>query len=51
MSSGKKLFSATGNFGFGIDEHIDLGINYDPRIDIFGLDFYFYSYKKNGKFS
>merc|ERR1711890_216115 len=27
-------FSATGNFGFGIDEHIDLGIKYDPSIGI-----------------
>ena len=25
-------FSETGNFGFGIDEHIDLGIKYDPSI-------------------
>lgn len=33
-------FSATGNFGFGIDEHIDLGIKYDPSIGIFGMDFY-----------
>merc|ERR1711931_310107 len=33
-------FSATGNFGFGIAEHIDLGIKYDPSIGIFGLDFY-----------
>merc|ERR1711862_1000038 len=24
-------FSDTGSFGFGIDEHIDLGIKYDPR--------------------
>jgi ribosomal protein L5 len=31
-------FSATGNFGFGIDEHIDLGIKYDPGIGIFGMD-------------
>merc|ERR1712151_1161993 len=23
-------FSETGNFGFGIQEHIDLGIKYDP---------------------
>merc|ERR1711881_248587 len=30
----------TGNFGFGIQEHIDLGINYDPGIGIFGMDFY-----------
>ena len=25
-------FSSTGNFGFGIQEHIDLGIKYDPSI-------------------
>ncbi|KAF7728755.1 60S ribosomal protein L11 [Apophysomyces ossiformis] len=33
-------FSATGNFGFGIDEHIDLGIKYDPSIGIYGMDYY-----------
>merc|ERR1712137_1102560 len=33
-------FSAEGNFGFGIEEHIDLGINYDPSIGIYGMDFY-----------
>ena len=33
-------FSSTGNFGFGIQEHIDLGIKYDPSIGIFGMDFY-----------
>jgi len=33
-------FSATGNFGFGIDEHIDLGLKYDPSIGIYGMDFY-----------
>ena len=27
-------FSETGNFGFGITEHIDLGIKYDPSIGI-----------------
>ena len=32
-----KNFSATGNFGFGIDEHIDLGIKYDPSIGIYGF--------------
>lgn len=26
-------------FGFGITEHIDLGIPYDPSIGIFGMDF------------
>merc|ERR1712071_191169 len=36
----KGNFSATGNFGFGIQEHIDLGIKYDPSIGIYGLDFY-----------
>lgn len=33
-------FSNTGNFGFGIQEHIDLGIKYDPSIGIYGMDFY-----------
>merc|ERR1719502_664538 len=36
----KKNFSNTGNFGFGIQEHIDLGIKYDPGTGIFGMDFY-----------
>merc|ERR1711998_231285 len=35
-----KNFSATGNFGFGIQEHIDLGIKYDPATGIYGMDFY-----------
>lgn len=34
------FFLASGNFGFGIQEHIDLGIKYDPSIGIYGLDFY-----------
>jgi large subunit ribosomal protein L11e len=33
-------FSSTGNFGFGIQEHIDLGIKYDPNTGIYGMDFY-----------
>ena len=33
-------FSATGNFGFGISEHIDLGLKYDPSTGIYGMDFY-----------
>jgi len=33
-------FSSSGNFGFGIDEHIDLGIKYDPSIGIYGMDIY-----------
>jgi len=36
----KRNFSETGNFGFGINEHIDLGIKYDPSIGIYGMDFY-----------
>jgi len=36
----KRNFSETGNFGFGIQEHIDLGLKYDPAIGIFGMDFY-----------
>jgi len=35
-----KNFSSTGNFGFGIEEHIDLGLKYDPQIGIYGMDFY-----------
>jgi large subunit ribosomal protein L11e len=33
-------FSLSGNFGFGIQEHIDLGIKYDPNTGIYGMDFY-----------
>ncbi|PRT54149.1 60S ribosomal protein L11 [Wickerhamiella sorbophila] len=36
----EKNFSETGNFGFGINEHIDMGIKYDPNIGIYGMDFY-----------
>ncbi|XP_028018141.1 60S ribosomal protein L11-like [Balaenoptera acutorostrata] len=36
----KNNFSGTGNFGFGIREHINLGIKYDPSIGIYGLNFY-----------
>jgi len=34
------VFIVSGNFGFGIQEHIDLGIKYDPTIGIYGMDFY-----------
>jgi len=33
-------FSSSGHFGFGIDEHIDLGLKYDPSTGIYGMDFY-----------
>ena len=36
----KNCFSNMGHFGFGIQEHIDLGIRYDPYTGIFGMDFY-----------
>eukprot|EP00162_Nutomonas_longa_P018208 comp25391_c0_seq1/m.61448 comp25391_c0_seq1/g.61448 ORF comp25391_c0_seq1/g.61448 comp25391_c0_seq1/m.61448 type:complete len:177 (+) comp25391_c0_seq1:35-565(+) len=36
----RRNFSETGNFGFGIQEHIDLGIKYDPSIGIYGMDFF-----------
>ena len=36
----RENFSLNGNFGFGIQEHIDLGIKYDPAIGIYGMDFY-----------
>lgn len=31
---------SAGHFGFGINEHIDLGVKYDPATGIFGMDFY-----------
>ena len=36
----KNSFSNSGNFGFGIQEHIDLGLKYDPSTGIYGMDFY-----------
>ncbi|GMT04272.1 hypothetical protein PENTCL1PPCAC_26446, partial [Pristionchus entomophagus] len=38
----RENFSNNGHFGFGVQEHIDLGINcrYDPSIGIYGMDFY-----------
>ncbi|KAL3316493.1 hypothetical protein Ciccas_004860 [Cichlidogyrus casuarinus] len=36
----KGCFSNMGHFGFGITEHIDLGIKYDPSIGIYGMDFF-----------
>jgi large subunit ribosomal protein L11e len=36
----KKNFARSGDFGFGISEHIDLGIKYDPNTGIYGMDFY-----------
>jgi large subunit ribosomal protein L11e len=36
----KIFINYIGNFGFGIDEHIDLGIKYDPSTGIYGMNFY-----------
>lgn len=36
----KGCFSDNGNFGFGVEEHIDLGLRYDPNTGIYGMDFY-----------
>ena len=36
----KKNFCDSGCFGFGITEHIDLGLKYDPSTGIFGMDFF-----------
>jgi large subunit ribosomal protein L11e len=33
-------FSNSGHFGFGIQEHIDLGMKYDPSTGIYGMDFF-----------
>merc|ERR1712025_435648 len=33
----RENFSLNGNFGFGIQEHIDLGIKYDPAIGFYGV--------------
>merc|ERR1712244_181092 len=38
--TGQTPVFSKGNFGFGIQEHIDLGIKYDPNIGIYGMDFY-----------
>jgi large subunit ribosomal protein L11e len=35
MELRKRNFSTTGNFGFGVAEHIDLGIKYDPYTGLF----------------
>ena len=47
----KENFSETGNFGFGINEHIDLGLKYDPSIGIYGMDFYMVMGRPGGRVS
>merc|ERR1711869_186440 len=36
----RKNFAENGSVGFGILEHIDLGVKYDPTTGIYGMDFY-----------
>merc|ERR1712127_152167 len=36
----ERNFSTSGNFGFGVDEHIDMGLKYDPAVGIYGMDIY-----------
>ncbi|KAF9596954.1 hypothetical protein IFM89_014598 [Coptis chinensis] len=36
----RRNFTETGCFGFGIQEHIDPGIKYDPSTCIYGMDLY-----------
>ena len=33
-------FSSIGNFGLGINEHIDLRLKYEPNTYIYGMDFF-----------
>merc|ERR1712072_1338570 len=44
-------FSNTGSFGFGISEHIDLGIKYDPSTGIYGMDFFCQLSRPGGRVS
>merc|ERR1719502_544931 len=44
-----KNFSEYGSFGFGITEHIDLGIKYDPSSGIYGMDFYVHLSRPGGR--
>ncbi|MEM3087130.1 MAG: 50S ribosomal protein L5 [Halobacteria archaeon] len=34
----ERVFDAGGNFSFGIEDHTDFGLRYDPDVGIFGLD-------------
>merc|ERR1711971_1125887 len=39
----------TGCFGFGITEHIDLGMKYDPSTGIFGMNFFIVLRRAGGR--
>jgi len=47
----KHNFAKNGSFGFGISEHIDLGIKYDPSSGIYGMDFYVQLSRPGGRVS
>lgn len=34
----ERVFDTQGNFSFGIEDHTDFGIRYDPDVGIFGMD-------------
>ena len=42
-------FAEDGSFGFGINEHIDLGIKYDPSTGIYGMDFFVVLARRGGR--
>lgn len=35
-----KIFSSIGNYGFGIQKHINFGIKYDPNTSIYDTNFF-----------
>merc|ERR1711964_955820 len=45
----KRNFSNAGSFG--ISEHIDLGLKYDPSTGIYGMDFYIHLARPGGRVS
>merc|ERR1712182_97752 len=45
----KRNFCHNGSFGFGITEHIDLGLKYDPGTGIYGMDFYVHLARPGGR--
>lgn len=34
----EQVFDVQGNFSFGIEDHTDFGLRYDPDVGIFGMD-------------
>merc|ERR1712203_291706 len=47
----RKNFAKNGSFGFGISEHGDLGLKYDPSSGIYGMDFYVQLSRPGGRIS